>query len=194
MNPDGASPYRYRAALGEQCRLRYPEAAVKELMDRVGLRSDHTVVDQGAGTGLLSRWLAGRVQRLLLIDTDADMLTQAALVLQPQAGICLMQAKVSQLPVKNGSVDVITVAQSLHWFESEPTRREMRRVAAAKCRLAAIHNAPQASPLTHEAMMLCAEYNPTMRLHPTRGNGPRCADGYGMCISGTHPAAATKWM
>lgn len=85
-----------------------------------------TVVEVGAGTGNFLALFAEVAGRRIAVDLTPAMLAQA----RRQAGIELVAGDGRRLPLRSGSVDLVTSAQALHHVHDPATVvKEMRRVA-----------------------------------------------------------------
>ena len=106
----------------ERARPGYPDEVPELLATTGALAPGRVVVDVGAGTGKLTRQLAGSGATLLAVEPLEAM--REALV-----GTGLVVAGTGEaLPLRSGSVDLITVAQAFHWFEPVPALAEVARV------------------------------------------------------------------
>jgi ubiquinone/menaquinone biosynthesis C-methylase UbiE len=101
----------------------YP-SALFEWLGAVAACRD-VVWDCAAGSGQASIGLAGHFVRV--IATDASHAQIAAATPHPAVDYRLAPADKSGLP--EASVDIVTVAQALHWFELDAFYAEVRRVA-----------------------------------------------------------------
>lgn len=112
-----ASAYRaYRPA--------YPEP-IYDLVAEAAPRPER-VWDCGSGSGQAATGLAGRFA--LVIATD---LSAAQLGFADRGGrIVRIAAAAESAPLAARSVDAVTVAQALHWFDFEPFFAEVARVCA----------------------------------------------------------------
>ena len=81
--------------------------------------------DCGCGSGQASVPLAGRFARVFATDPSAQQI--AAARQHPRVTYSVGAAESSALPA--ASVDLVTVAQALHWFDVEAFYAEARRVA-----------------------------------------------------------------
>ena len=83
--------------------------------------------DCGTGSGQASVPLARWFRRVIASD-----LSSAMLALAPQHSTLHYVAATAQRgPLRAGTVDLVTVAQALHWFDVEPFYREVDRVLVA---------------------------------------------------------------
>lgn len=83
--------------------------------------------DCGTGSGQAARDLAGYFERV--IATDASQAQLDAALPHPRIEYRVASAEASGLPV--ATVDLITVAQALHWFDLDRFYAEARRVLRA---------------------------------------------------------------
>ncbi len=80
--------------------------------------------DVGAGSGQAAVALARFFDRVVATDASAEQITQA----KNHAGVEYRVAPAERSPLADGAVDLVTVAQALHWFDREPFFTEARRV------------------------------------------------------------------
>jgi len=110
------------AAEYERARPGYPGAALRLLAGTGALEPGRLVVDLAAGTGKLTRQLAGFGATVVAVEPLAPM--REALV-----GTALVAAGAAEaLPLRTGSADLVTVAQAFHWFRVAPALTEIVRV------------------------------------------------------------------
>ena len=82
------------------------------------------VVDLGCGTGLSTRAWSGVAERVAGIEPNAAMLAGA----EPAEGVEFRQAFASATGLDDGSADIVTCSQSLHWMEPGPVFAEAARI------------------------------------------------------------------
>jgi SAM-dependent methyltransferase len=96
-----------------------------ELLDALPLGPDATVLDLAAGTGKLTRVLAERHRRVVAVEPLDELraeLERAAPAAEALAG------RAEEIPLADGSVDAVLVAQAFHWFEQDAAVAEIARV------------------------------------------------------------------
>jgi ubiquinone/menaquinone biosynthesis C-methylase UbiE len=103
-------------------RPRYPEALYALLAQLVENRS--LAWDCATGSGQMALGLAEFFERVVATDASADQIAQA--IPHPKIQYAVAGAESSGLP--NESVDLITVALAVHWFDRERFWQEARRV------------------------------------------------------------------
>lgn len=92
----------------------YPPPVIDTLVQRLGLTSEHRVLDLGCGTGQLAVPLSEHVERVLAVDPEPDMLAHAPRLpnIEWRVG---SDADVPRL----GRFDAVVVGQALHWMDHE---------------------------------------------------------------------------
>ena len=84
-----------------------------------------TALDVGAGTGALTRVLAGRADRVIAVEPDARMLEVLA---QRSPRIPAVRGWAEALPLRSGSVGAVTISSAWHWMDPDRTTAEVARV------------------------------------------------------------------
>ncbi|GAA2714563.1 class I SAM-dependent methyltransferase [Micromonospora olivasterospora] len=122
-HPTQALSFGAAAADYDRFRPRYPEAAVRWALD--GLDAPVRVVDLGAGTGILSRALLALGHEVVPVEPDPGMRAQLAAA---TPGVTALAGSAESVPLPDGAADAVLVGQAYHWFDREPTHREIARV------------------------------------------------------------------
>ncbi|MGJ0388051.1 class I SAM-dependent methyltransferase [Microbacterium sp. CGR1] len=82
-------------------------------------------LDLGAGTGKFTELLQGRAERVVAVEPSSAMLDVLTVKLP---AVEALQGSAERIPVGDSSVDVVTVAQALHWFDRVAACAEIARV------------------------------------------------------------------
>ena len=147
------------AADYDRARPGYPSQAVELL----GLAPGKTVVDVAAGTGKLTRLLAGSGARVVAVE-PLDAMRE----LIPRDRVEILAGTAEALPLPDGSADVVTVAQAFHWFRAEDALREIHRVLRPGGSLALLRNRRDpGDPVQREFELVLAR----RRSHPSLDAG-----------------------
>jgi SAM-dependent methyltransferase len=117
----------FDSAAGEYdaARPAYPDALFAELAGRTRPLTGLLTLDCGAGTGIASRQLAARGARVVSLDIGERMLAMAK-ARSPQS-VCVL-ADGNRMPARPAVADLVTFAQSWHWFDQRLAAAEVGRV------------------------------------------------------------------
>ncbi len=118
----------------------YAPQLIQRIIEVTGLNSQSVVADIGAGTGILTRHFVGRCKLVYAIEPSGPMRALAQQALGALAGCRVLDGRAEATGLAEHSLDLITVAQALNWFDPQPTRQEFRRILKAGGWLAAIRN------------------------------------------------------
>jgi SAM-dependent methyltransferase len=133
-----AQAFDAEAEAYERGRPTYPEDAVDWMVATSGVAADGTAVDLAAGTGIFTRLLARRVSNVAAVEPVAGM----ARVLRRQVpGVPVISGTAESLPFRDASLDLVTVAQAFHWFDTGRAFRELARVLRPGGAVALVWNA-----------------------------------------------------
>jgi SAM-dependent methyltransferase len=121
----------------ERARPDYPPEILSWLERHAGVGPRAVVLDLAAGTGKLTRGLVERGALVVAVEPVAGMrhAFRAAL-----PGVPAVAGVAQALPVRSGTVDVVTVAQAFHWFATETAVRDVHRVLRRAGHLAVVWN------------------------------------------------------
>jgi SAM-dependent methyltransferase len=128
---DPARARSFDAWAGEYDRFRpgYPQELFETIAARLELPERPLVVDLGAGTGRASLAMAGMGWRVTGVEPGRPMLD----VLRGAAAnagllVATVQASAEATGLDPGSADLVTAAQSFHWFDSDGALTEIARI------------------------------------------------------------------
>ena len=116
-----ANSFGAAAAEYERGRPPYPAAAI-EWMLPAGARR---VLDLGAGTGKLTRQLVERNLDVVAVEPSEGMRAELSRQLP---GIRALAGTAEAIPLEDGSVDAVLVAQAWHWVDVARAAPEVARV------------------------------------------------------------------
>jgi SAM-dependent methyltransferase len=123
----------------ESGRPDYPPAVSGAIGAELGLRSGARVLDLAAGTGKLSRRLLAGGFDVIAVEPQESLRAKLA------EGIGAERVHVGvaeSIPLADGEVEAVTVADAFHWFDHGPALAEIARVLVPRGGLALISMAP----------------------------------------------------
>jgi SAM-dependent methyltransferase len=113
------------AKLARQYARYRPQYPISLYARLAGLAPAHTLAwDCATGNGQAAAGLAGFFRRVVASDASAGQLAQA----RPDLRVCYLAASAEHVPLAAQLVDLVTVAQAVHWFDLEAFYAEVRRV------------------------------------------------------------------
>jgi SAM-dependent methyltransferase len=122
----------------ERARPSYPPEAVQWFVDRLHIAPGMTLVDLAAGTGKFTRLLTPFNARLFACEPVPGMRATFQTVLPT---VALFAGTSEAMPLRDASVDGVTVAQAWHWFDHDRAAAEMARVIRPGGALGLVWNA-----------------------------------------------------
>ncbi|TMB55890.1 MAG: methyltransferase domain-containing protein [Chloroflexi bacterium] len=146
----------------------YPDELFDAIQQRLELSPRPQVVDLGAGTGRASLAMAERGWRVTAVEPGQAMLdvlraraTDAGLL------VATIQADAESTGIDPTSVDLVTAAQSFHWFDADQALNEMARILRPGGGIALFWNVrdPERSPFL-------ADYSGLLRRYAQSGEDP----------------------
>jgi SAM-dependent methyltransferase len=148
-----------------------------EALEVAGLPATAAVLDLGAGTGKLTRLLVRRFASVVAVEPDSDMRALLS-PLCPEAETLAGFAEA--IPLPDGAVDGVFVAEAFHGFDAERALYEIARVLAPHGVLVLMWNLPAGptTPSIAAAEQLLVEHAPADVGHdPVDLNTRRYASG-----------------
>jgi SAM-dependent methyltransferase len=119
------------------------------------------VLDLAAGTGKLTSELAARGAAVIAVEPTAGMRDQLTARFP---GIRVLAGTAEQIPLGDGEVAAVTVAQAFHWFDGPAAVREIHRLLAPDGSLGLMWNVmDQTVPWVQELQLA---------IHRRRGQNP----------------------
>jgi SAM-dependent methyltransferase len=125
VHPVADAGFGSAADVYERARPSYPDEAVRWIAQNAGLEQGRTVVDVGAGTGKLTRLLAGTHARVIAVEPVKGM---RAVLQERVPGIEIVHGVAEALPLPDATADVVAVAQAFHWFDHAKAIPELHRI------------------------------------------------------------------
>ena len=134
----------------------YPAKVIDILRTRLGLSSEHTVADVGAGTGISSKLFLDNGNTVFGIEPNEAMLDAAIKDLEDYDSFFPIHSSAERMELTDNRVDFIVVGQALHWFDIEKSRAEFARILKPDGHIVILYNSwKNASPFNqgYESML-----------------------------------------
>ena len=123
----------------EQGRPEYAPAVIGATVAELGIRPGDRVVDLAAGTGKLTRALLGFGLDVVAVEPQQPLRA----VLTDKVGAAQVLDGVAEaIPLDDGSVAAVTIADAFHWFDRPRALREIHRVLRPGGGLALFNTVP----------------------------------------------------
>ncbi|MGI2335777.1 MAG: class I SAM-dependent methyltransferase [Dehalogenimonas sp.] len=106
----------------------YPTAYIDYLTQRGKLRDDSIIADIGAGAGILAKAIAPRVNRVLAVELDEKMRLAGVENCRSVPNITVIPGSAEGTGLESSSIDLLTAGQSFHYFDTEASKLEFRRI------------------------------------------------------------------
>lgn len=116
-----------KAQAYDRARPGYPEAAMRYIASL--LPDGARVADIGAGTGKFTVPLAKLEYEIAAVEPDADMRGVLTDATRPYANVTAADGTAEHTGLPDHSVDAITCAQALHWFDRDAFLAECARIS-----------------------------------------------------------------
>jgi len=127
-----------KAEVYAKARPGYPNAAMEyicELMPPAAV-----IADIGAGTGKFTVSLARYGYNIIAVEPNTDMRGELIKTLTPFPNVKVVDGAAEATTLPDHSVDIITCAQALHWFDLDAFRAECRRVGKPDVLVIVVYN------------------------------------------------------
>jgi len=118
----------------------YPRELIDTLMTECHLNSQSTIADIGSGTGIFSRLMLDKDCYVSGVEPNRNMREAAEQQLGDYHKFSSIDGQSERTGLDDSSIDLITAAQSFHWFATGDTRREFIRVLNSGGHVALIWN------------------------------------------------------
>ena len=142
----------------------YPNEYIEFLLTETGLKEGSTVADIGSGTGIFSKQLLEKGLTVIGVEPNDEMRVKAEQSLNKDGRFISVNAAAENTTLQDKSVDLVTVAQAFHWFDTENFRLESRRILKQDGKVALVWNSRDASSdLNKECAEICQKHCPNFK-------------------------------
>jgi ubiquinone/menaquinone biosynthesis C-methylase UbiE len=151
--------YNLMADTYEASRPGYQSNVIDRVLERFAVAKGDKVVDLAAGTGKFTREITESWAQVIAVEPVAAM---AQTLAEAVPGANVIRAYAGQLPLADGSIAAMSVAQAFQWFTADDVE-EMARVLASEAVLALVWNRRQPEGLWREINEVISHYRPQKR-------------------------------
>ncbi len=106
----------------------YPPALIAWLHAEMHVGQGARVADIGAGTGISSKMFLDAGHAVVAVEPNAAMREAALEWLDGNAGFSAVDGSAETTTLADASVDLVSSAQSFHWFDEQAVKPEWRRI------------------------------------------------------------------
>lgn len=155
---DPTERFSNRVADYVKFRPSYPAEVIALLEEACGFQSGVRVADVGSGTGIFSQLLLAAGAEVFAVEPNEPMRLAAESALGGREGFHSISGTAEKTTLPSSSVQIVTCAQSFHWFASPETLAEFRRILTPDGWIFLVwnHRLVDTSPLSeaYEALLL----------------------------------------
>ncbi|TRZ39520.1 class I SAM-dependent methyltransferase [Niallia circulans] len=137
---DNNTKFNGKAKVYAAYRPDYPKQLLNDLISECELSINSTVADIGAGTGILTKQLLDLELTVFAVEPNEDMRQAAIELLKDYKCNTLVNGAAENTTLPPNSVDLVTAAQSFHWFNKEEFHKECQRILKKGGKVAIIAN------------------------------------------------------
>jgi len=116
----------------------YPSEAVTYILEKANEKT--VIADIGAGTGKLTTLLAKNGNSVIAVEPSEDMFDVLVKNMAEFSNVKAFCAIAEATSIEDNSVDILTVAQALHWFDLEKFKLECRRILKPQGQVFVLYN------------------------------------------------------
>ncbi|HEY6444842.1 MAG TPA: class I SAM-dependent methyltransferase [Acidobacteriaceae bacterium] len=128
MIPNPTERFSGRVESYRRSRPGYPPAIVDTLRRACGLTPDSAIADIAAGTGLLTEIFLAAECAVISVEPNDEMRAACATLESRYPKLRCVKGTAEDTGLPDASIDLITVAQAMHWFDLARTRAEFARI------------------------------------------------------------------
>ncbi|MDD5110058.1 MAG: class I SAM-dependent methyltransferase [Patescibacteria group bacterium] len=161
---------RFTAKAGayHQHRPGYPPASIALIAETFQLSNRSVIADIGSGTGISSAPFLTIGATVLGVEPNQDMRAIAEQEFAGLANFRSVNGAAEATTLSANSVDLVLVAQALHWFDLQQARQEFRRILKKTGGVAVLWNERRShgSPFSDDLEVLLKRYAELARYIP----------------------------
>jgi SAM-dependent methyltransferase len=165
--------FRGAATYYSRFRRGYPDELLDLLADRAGLDGTGRLLDLGCGTGQLAVPLAARVEEVVAVDPEPEMLAE---MVAPQ-NVRKVNGRAEDVDESWGSFRLVTIGRAFHWMDGPLVLDRLSRITA---QVALVADTMEQSEAQTDLLAVAREFvgerppmkQPTVRYKPALAASP----------------------
>lgn len=106
----------------------YPEEIISYFLNEGILKPGYVIGDIGSGTGISSEIFLKEGYRVIGVEPNKDMREAAERLLAGYKNFESVNGTAEETTLAGSSIDLIICAQAFHWFDTEKSRQEFKRI------------------------------------------------------------------
>lgn len=124
----------------DYARPAYAESLLNTLYSDYGFSPQSVIADIGSGTGIFTEQLLKRGNKVYGVEPNTDMRKAGEERLKGYQNFVSVNGDAANTKLLNTSIDIITVAQALHWFPLEEFSKECKRILKPNGQVVIVYN------------------------------------------------------
>jgi len=161
---DTTKKFSGKADIYNKYRPHYPQEYIDYLVSYNKLTSNKTIADIGSGTGILTQQLLERKLKVIAVEPNDEMRSIAEKRLNSFPNFFSINGTAENTGLRGKIIDLITVAQTFHWFDKVIFTNECRRILKPNSNVALVWNSrDSSSQLILENAEICKNLCPLFK-------------------------------
>lgn len=136
----------------------YAETLLNTLYADYGFTSQSKIADIGSGTGIFTEQLLKRGSTVYGVEPNADMRALGETKLKEYRNFISVNGDATNTTLLNSSINIVTAAQSFHWFPLDEFRKECNRILQPNGLVVIIYNQRCNDKINEELTSTIARY------------------------------------
>jgi ubiquinone/menaquinone biosynthesis C-methylase UbiE len=106
----------------------YPSELINFLYTTIGIRSHSVVADIGSGTGIFTKLILEKNNKVFAVEPNKEMREAAEGLLSKYDKLVSVKGTAENTTLPASSIDFIVSAQAFHWFDKAQAQKEFSRI------------------------------------------------------------------
>lgn len=125
---ENADRFAGKAQDYQEYRPRYPRKILELLANECGVTRNSTIADIASGTGLCAEIFLENGNPLTAVEPNGEMRAICSLLCRKYPNLKVMDGTAESTGLASASVDLLTAAQAMHWFDLSAAKKEFSRI------------------------------------------------------------------